>query len=630
MRFIGVVALTISVVAEVLRPNGMSLSLNGISYFLSPSLHEALPASLIPSTIATQPFAFMPVTIIGNNTAQDDLSNIFSSWAQKDDVWQPGFSEMVVLINSTGCKSTNTTFHAGIQSVISCWKEAPEIPPGPYFLDTHGGELHRVYRLYDDFSGSFLESLIQSPDGTFQTLPAHISSSSSPTIGTPSRLYFTRTEEKPLAGIRVGVKDLYDLNGVKSSRGNRAWYHLYPAANKTAPAIQNLIDAGAVIVGTQKLSQFANGENPTADWVSYLAPFNPRADGYQGPSSSSSGAGASIASYPWLDLAVGSDTGGSIRGPAGVSGVFGNRPTHNLVSLDHVMPLSPTLDTAGFLARDPDIWGAAQAAMYKDNYTVFSQENMTYPQTLYTVGFPANNTPQGAVLHRFANDLADLFATNVQEYNISQQWTLTGPESVRDLPLTEFLNLTYAALITKEQIALVKEPFFKDYAASHDGRLPYISPAPSVRWAWGESQPDSILSDAIKNKTIFMNWFNQKILPRDKDRQRCSSGILLHAESTGSFGRRDVYRDPPTVPFGWSLSRMSIFSEVPDSVYPLGEVPYFSDITNHEESLPVTVDIMVARGCDGLIPRLAQDLVGLGILKIPKTGRSIEGGSVLF
>jgi Asp-tRNA(Asn)/Glu-tRNA(Gln) amidotransferase A subunit family amidase len=281
-------------------------------------------------------------------------------------------------------------------------------------------------------------------------------------------LYFTRTKEKPLAGIRVGVKDLYDLNGVKSSRGNRAWYYLYPAANKTAPAIQNLIDAGAVIVGTQKLSQFANGENPTADWVSYLAPFNPRADGYQGPSSSSSDAGASIASYPWLDLAVGSDTGGSIRAPAAVTGVFGNRPTHNLVNLDHVMPLSPTPDTAGFLTRDPDIWGAAQAAMYKDNYTVFSQENMTYPQTLYTVSFPANNTPQGAVLHQFANDLADLFATIVQEYNISQQWASTGPESVRDLPLTEFLNLTYAALITKEQIALVKEPFFRDYAGMYE------------------------------------------------------------------------------------------------------------------------------------------------------------------
>ncbi|KAF9776880.1 hypothetical protein IL306_004872 [Fusarium sp. DS 682] len=629
MRFTVLLSLTIPVVAELLRPNGISLSLNGINYFVSPSPQETLPASFIPD-VAAHSFAFMPVAIVGNNTAQDDLSTLFSSWAQKDDVWQPGFSERVFLINSTGCKSTTTTFYAGFQSVISCWDKAPEIPSGPYFLDTYRGGLHQVYRLYDDFSGSFLESLLQSPDGTFQTLSAHAPGSSSLTIGVPSRLYFTGTKEKPLAGIRVGVKDLYDLSGVKSSRGNRAWYNLYPAANKTAPAIQNLIDAGAVIVGTQKLSQFANGENPTADWVSYLAPFNPRGDGYQGPSSSSSGAGASIASYPWLDLAVGSDTGGSIRGPAGVTGVFGNRPTHNLVSLDNVMPLSPKMDTAGFLVRDPEIWGAAQAAMYKENYTVFSKETVKYPRTIYTAGFPANDTPQGAVLHQFANDLADFIGTNVTEYNISQHWSSTGPESIRGIPLTELLNVTYATLITKEQIASVKEPFFRDYAAAHDGRLPYIDPAPSVRWAWGESQPDSMLDDAIKNKTIFMDWFNQNVLRKDKDPQRCSSGILLHAESTGSFARRDIYRDPPNVPFGWSLARISVFSEAPDSVYPVGEVPIFSNITGREESLPVTVDIMVARGCDGLIARLAQDLVGLGILKIPKTGRSILGGSVLF
>ncbi|SCO04988.1 related to D-mandelate dehydrogenase [Fusarium fujikuroi] len=453
---------------------------------------------------------------------------------------------------------------------------------------------------------------------TSPTLSAHAPGSSSLTIGVPSRLYFTRTKEKPLAGIRVGVKDLYDLRGVKSSRGNRAWYNLYPAANKTAPAIQNLIDAGAVIVGTQKLSQFANGENPTADWVSYLAPFNPRGDGYQGPSSSSSGAGASIASYPWLDLAVGSDTGGSIRGPAGVSGVFGNRPTHGLVSLDHVLPLSPKMDTAGFLTRDPEIWGAAQAAMYKKNYTVFSKERVKYPRTVYTAGFPANDTAEGAILHQFANDLADFLATNVTEYNISQHWASTAPKSVGNTPLTELLNVTYAALITKQQISLVKEPFFRDYAA------------PSARWAWGESQPDSILDDAVRNKTIFMDWFNHNVLPKDKDSQRCSSNILLYTQGPGIFSRRDVYLDPPGVPFGWSLSRISIFSEAPDSVYPIGEVSSFSNITNHNESLPVSVNIMVSRGCDGLVPRLAQDLAGLGLLKIPKTGGNMSGGEVLF
>lgn len=127
-----------------------------------------------------------------------------------------------------------------------------------------------------------------------------------------------------------------------------------------------------------------------------------------------------------------------------------------------------------------------------------------------------------------------------------------------------------------------------------------------------------------------MDWFNTEVLPPVDDPLMCSSGILLHTQSTGSFGDRDTYGDEPGVPLGWSLSRMTIFAEVPDSVFPLGEVASVSDITNHTEYLPVSIDIMVAKGCDGLIPRLAQDLVSAGILSIPKTGGSMAGGTILF
>lgn len=66
---------------------------------------------------------------------------------------------------------------------------------------------------------------------------------------------------------QLGVKDLYDLKGVKTSEGNRAWYHLYPPAKTTAVAVQRLVDLGAIVVGKTRTSQFANGEQPTADWV---------------------------------------------------------------------------------------------------------------------------------------------------------------------------------------------------------------------------------------------------------------------------------------------------------------------------------------------------------------------------
>lgn len=232
--------------------------------------------------------------------------------------------------------------------------------------------------------------------------------------------------------------------------------------------IQRLIDAGAQVVGLQKPSQFANGETATADWVDYHSPFNPRGDGYEDPSSSSSGAGASIASYEWLDVAVGSDTGGSIRGPSQVQGLFGNRPSHALVELDHVMPLSTYLDTAGMITRDPYIWDVAQQVMYGDNYTSFVNNSLppAYPTTIYTVEFPDNASASDAdaILINFARKLADLTGGNLTVLDLSEAWSASSGTAASDVSLSQFLNLTYPTFISKEQTSLVRDPFYADYA----------------------------------------------------------------------------------------------------------------------------------------------------------------------
>jgi hypothetical protein len=62
----------------------------------------------------------------------------------------------------------------------------------------------------------------------------------------------------------------------------------------------------------------------------------------------------------------------------------------------------------------------------------------------------------------------------------------------------------------------------------------------------------------------------------------------------------------------------------------VGQAKYFSNITNHEEYLPVTMNIMAAKGCDGMIFSLIRGLVDGGIVKVPKSGRSnVEGGEIL-
>jgi len=137
------------------------------------------------------------------------------------------------------------------------------LAPGPYFVSLSGA-IFQAYRLYSDFAGAFTEPVIPAGNGMFAPLPAAIAGIQAPAVGVPSRLYSTPTPDKPLAGIRLGVKDIYDIAGVKTSNGNRAWYGLYPPANMSALAIQRLIDAGAVVVGKMKTSQFANGETATA------------------------------------------------------------------------------------------------------------------------------------------------------------------------------------------------------------------------------------------------------------------------------------------------------------------------------------------------------------------------------
>ncbi|KIW10693.1 hypothetical protein PV08_11657 [Exophiala spinifera] len=548
-----------------LSSRGTSLQLNDIDYLVSPYPSGNISVDVESLTEYRSAHGLYPVAVLDNGVGITDIWSTIAGWTSKDDVFQEAFAEIVV----SSEVSTPQTLPGNGTSVLALPLGAPStIPPGPYFLDGSDGTLYPVYRLYDDFAGAFTEALLQTPEGTFQTLSAQTSTSATLTIGVPSRLYYTPSEEKPLAGVRIAVKDLADLAGVKKSCGNRAWYNLYPPANETGTAIQRLIDAGAVIVGHQKLSQFANGETATADWVDYHSPFNPRGDGYQDPSSSSSGAGASIGSYSWLDIAVGSDTGGSIRGPAGKQGIFGNRPSHNLVSLDHTSCLSA-------------FW--CEILLSKNT-------EMHYPTQILTYNFPVD---QSAPLYNaFANSLASFVSGNVTSLNITQLWASTGLPQVKNTSLPLYLNTTYVTLISKQQAALVRDPFFADYASVHDGRKPFVDPPATTRWAWGDSLPAGALEDALDRKTNFMNWFNTEVLPPVDDPTQCSSGLFLYGGSAG--------------------------------------VPSYSNITQHVEYLPVAVDILAAKGCDGMLVRLAQDLVKAGILEISLVGQTIHGGDVLF
>ncbi|VUC36355.1 unnamed protein product [Clonostachys rosea] len=628
MRLSFLVLLPVS--AAKITPTGSTILLNEIAYYISPHSigNIALEEHVLDGIESA--FGFSPVSVLAQETRPDDLVSVFSTWNATDDVFQPGFAQLI--LNETQSLGTSTTQEVEIftqnPSTVVGYVTKSKVPKGPYLLDKETGNLHQAYRLYDDFAGAFTEALLDNNDGTFQVLSAKVVGSATLTIGVPSRLYYEPSKEKPLAGVRIAVKDIFSLAGVKQSNGNRAWYHLYPPNNVTGTAISRLVEAGAVIVGTQKLSQFATSEVATVDWVDYHSPFNPRGDGYQDPSSSSSGAGASVASYRWLDAAVGTDTGGSIRSPAGVNGVFGNRASHGIVSLDHVMPLSEPLDTVGFLVRDPALWDKLQAVMYESNYTSLASSQPKYPTDIMTVTYPNSNTEAGALLNEFAAALAKFVGGSVTTLDVANRWTSAETNSHAGLNFTETFNITYPVLTGKGQDDAVVKPFFADYAKHYDGRQPFINPSPLARWAWAANYS---WDEALQNKTIFAGWFNSQILPPVDDPLQCSSSLVLYAGKTGTQSPRNRYDIALPMPFtGFSAARMSVFSGCPDFIYPLGEVSRFSNLTNHDENLPVAVGILAAKGCDGLLARLAIDLVDEGILKVPEVGGSIDGSPILF
>lgn len=127
-------------------------------------------------------------------------------------------------------------------------------------------------------------------------------------VAIPSRLYFKPSPERPLGGLRVTVKDNYKLSGVVQTLGSMSYSRLYGSSTETADVVRSLIDRDAIIIGKTKLDAYAGSEVPPEKCIDYFTPWNPRGDGYQGPSGSSSGAGSSVASYEWVDIGLGTDS----------------------------------------------------------------------------------------------------------------------------------------------------------------------------------------------------------------------------------------------------------------------------------------------------------------------------------
>ncbi|MFC7198737.1 amidase [Halospeciosus flavus] len=156
---------------------------------------------------------------------------------------------------------------------------------------------------------------------------------------------FSTTDDGPLAGWDLAVKDNLAVAGVPLTAGSRVLADATPARH--APAVSRLLDAGARLVGKTNMDELAYG--PTGETSAFGPTRNPQ-DTAHVAGGSSAGSGAAVAAGI-ADAALGTDTGGSVRIPAAFCGVVGYKPSFGTVPRTGVVPLAPSLDHVGVLAN---------------------------------------------------------------------------------------------------------------------------------------------------------------------------------------------------------------------------------------------------------------------------------------
>lgn len=156
-----------------------------------------------------------------------------------------------------------------------------------------------------------------------------------------------RVQKGALAGVPLAVKDLIDVAGTPTRAGS--WSRRdAPAARADAPAVRRLRLAGAAVVGKTALHELAFGVSGVNAFEG--TPRNPH-DRIRIPGGSSSGSAVAVAEGS-AAIALGSDTGGSVRIPAALCGVVGLKPSYGAISVRGVLPLAPSLDHVGLFAAD--------------------------------------------------------------------------------------------------------------------------------------------------------------------------------------------------------------------------------------------------------------------------------------
>jgi amidase len=169
-------------------------------------------------------------------------------------------------------------------------------------------------------------------------------------------------DDGPLKGLTVAVKDMFAIAGERYGCGNPDWLRLQSPAKDHSAVVSRILAAGGTIIGKtvcDELFYSVTGAN-----YHYGTPLNPKAPKRM-PGGSSSGSASACASGA-CDLAVGSDTGGSVRVPASFCGLYGIRVTRGRIDFSGAAAMAPSFDAGGWFAPTPGLFGKLGPVLLRD------------------------------------------------------------------------------------------------------------------------------------------------------------------------------------------------------------------------------------------------------------------------
>lgn len=328
----------------------------------------------------------------------------------------------------------------------------------------------------------------------------------------------------PLAGVPVAIKDNMCTNGILTTCSSKILGNFVPPY--TATAVENLENAGAIIVGKTNMDEFAMGS--TTETSFYGATANPW-DTTKVPGGSSGGSAAAVAANQ-VPFALGSDTGGSIRQPSSYCGVTGMKPTYGTVSRYGLIAYGSSLDQIGPIAKDvADVAAALEAIASHDkkDSTSVNRQNTEFTKMLeggvkgLKIGIPKDYFSDGlnpevrdAVLN--AAEVLKSLGAEVEEFDLSlvdyaipAYYVIASAEASSNLARFDGVKYGYRTPEYEELHEMYKKTRTEGFGSEVKRRIMLGS------FVLSSGYYDAYYIKALKTKSLIKQAFNKAFLKYD-------------------------------------------------------------------------------------------------------------------